>query len=125
MEEDLEFYDKISPVFGNKKFQIPTPTFCPDCRMQRRLVWRNERKLYRRKCDLTGDSIISVYSPDKPYIVYNHIDWWGDKWDPMDYKKDYDFDKSFFEQFKELDLKVPKLSLGLQKSENCDYTNDA
>jgi hypothetical protein len=60
-DKDLEFYDKISPVFsspdstesGLKKFQIPTPNFCPDCRQQRRLSFRNERKLYKRKCDLS------------------------------------------------------------------------
>jgi hypothetical protein len=62
-DKDLEFYDKISPVFplpldkeglGRvKKFPIPTPTLCPECRQQRRLSFRNERKLYKRKCDLS------------------------------------------------------------------------
>ena len=52
-DKDLEFYDKISPVFNSEKFQIPTPTFCPDCRQQRRILWRNERKLYRRKDSAT------------------------------------------------------------------------
>jgi len=34
---DLEFYKKISPKFDWKIYEIPTPTFCPDCRQQRRL----------------------------------------------------------------------------------------
>jgi len=44
---------------------------CPDCRQQRRLTWRNEGKLYQRKCDKTGKKIISAFSPDKDYIVYD------------------------------------------------------
>ena len=84
-DKDLEFYDKVSPVFAGKKYQIPTPAFCPDCRQQRRLSFRNERKLYKRKCDLTGKDIISIYSPDKVYTVYEQSEWWSDKWDPLDY----------------------------------------
>jgi len=49
-DKDLEFYEKISPIFQDKKYFIPTPTFCPDCRQQRRLSFRNERKLYKNKC---------------------------------------------------------------------------
>ena len=45
--EDLEFYNKISPVFDWKKYEIPTPTLCPDCRQQRRFAIRNDRKLYK------------------------------------------------------------------------------
>lgn len=77
-DRDLEFYDKVSPVFAGRKESIPTPTLCPDCRQRRRLAFRNERKLYRRKCDLTGKDIVSVYSPDKPYKVYGQSVWWGD-----------------------------------------------
>jgi Zn ribbon nucleic-acid-binding protein len=92
-DKDLEFYDKISPVFsspdstesGLKKFQIPTPTLCPDCRQQRRLSWRNERKLYRRKSDITGKDVVSIYSPDKKCRIYESSYWWGDKWNALDY----------------------------------------
>jgi hypothetical protein len=52
-DADLAFYDKISPTFAGKKYSIPTPALCPDCRQQRRLAFGNERKLYRRKCNLT------------------------------------------------------------------------
>ena len=108
--EDLEFYKKISPKFPSPQpsplrgegveqvvYEIPAPTLCPDCRQQRRLAFRNERKLYKRKCDATWKSIISIYSPDKPYKVYDSDFWWSDKWDPMDYGVDFNFEKSFFE----------------------------
>ena len=52
-KSDRDFYDKISPTFNGKKYQIPTPTLCPEERQRRRLLFRNERKLYKRKCDAT------------------------------------------------------------------------
>jgi len=49
--EDFAFYDKM---------KVPAPTFCPDCRMIRRMLFRNERTWYRRKCDATGENILAV-----------------------------------------------------------------
>lgn len=37
--EDFSFYEKI---------KVPPPTFCPECRFIRRLMWRNNRSLYPR-----------------------------------------------------------------------------
>ncbi len=44
-DKDLEFYDKISPVFAGKKYALPSPTLCPTERTRRRLTWRNDRGL--------------------------------------------------------------------------------
>ncbi len=122
-DKDLEFYDKISPVFNWKKYQIPTPTLCPNCRQQRRLSFRNERNLYKRKCDATGKNIISIYSPDKELKVYDQDFWWSDNWNSLDYWVDFDFDKPFFEQFKELMKKVPRCWILNWYNENSQYTN--
>jgi hypothetical protein len=70
-QSDLGFYKKISPRFGDKVFQISTPTLCPEERQRRRMMFLNERKLYRRKCSATGEIIISTYSPDKTHTVYD------------------------------------------------------
>ena len=75
-DKDLEFYDKISPIFQDKKYFIPTPTLCPDCRQQRRLSFINERNLYRRKSSKTEESIISIYSPNKDLTVFESKEWW-------------------------------------------------
>lgn len=123
-EDDLAFYDAIAPVIGGKKQRIPPPTRCPDCRQQRRMAWRNEKKLYRRSCDLTGKQILSIYSPDKPYAVYEHREWYSDKWDPLSYGKAFDFSRPFFEQMDALLHAVPMRSVNLQaENENCEYTN--
>jgi len=110
--EDFEFYKKIG---------VPEPTFCPDCRTQRRMVVHNIIELYKRKCDFSGKEIISMYHSDSPYKIYESKVWNSDKWDPMDYGQDYDFKRPFFEQFKELKLSVPRSHNLNVNSVNCDY----
>lgn len=95
--------------------------------MQRRMLFRNERNFYKRKCDLCGKSIIAVYSPDISFPVYCVKCWWSDKWDPHKYGRDFDFSRPFFEQFKELSDKVPAIAImnddGIA-STNCEYAYD-
>lgn len=122
-ESDLKFYEKASPLIQGKKYTFPPPTLCPLCRQQRRAAFRNERKLYKRNCNFTGENIISIYSPDKPFTVYDTEIWWSDKWDPLEYGRDYDFSKSFFDQWKNLQKVVPRMNLYQKGNENSPYTN--
>ncbi|MBU0668312.1 hypothetical protein KJ835_04290 [Patescibacteria group bacterium] len=127
-DEDLSFYDKVSPIVAGKKLPIPPPTLCPVCRQRRRLAFRNERSLYLRKCDLCAKEIVSSFSPDKPYTVYCPPCWWSDKWDSAAYGMDYDFNKPFFKQFEQLLIKTPRLSLTSDPKaveNNCSYINFA
>ena len=122
-DKDLAFYEKISPEFSGKKHPFPQPDMCPDCRQQCRMAHRNERSLYHRKCDKTGKQLISMYSPEEPYLVYDQEVWWGDAFDPLEYGREFDFSLPFFEQFRALELLVPKIAIINAKSENCMYTN--
>jgi len=121
-QEDLDLYKEISPVFNGKRYDIPPPTLCPTCRQQRRLAFRNERKLYTRKCDLSSKDILSTYTPETPYKIYDQTEWWSDKWDALKYGQDFDFTKTFSEQFRELHLKTPHISLVNINSENSYFT---
>ena len=123
-DKDLEFYKKISPKFNGEVCEIPSPTFCPECREQRRLSFRNKNNLYRRKCDFSWENIISIYSSDKNIKVYSSETYWSDKWDSLDYWKEIDFEKSFFEQFWELQKEVPHQAINNKLVENCDYVNE-
>jgi len=126
-QSDLDFYNKISPSFDGQKFPIPTPTLCPEERQRRRLVFRNERNLYRRTCDASGKQIISIYSPDKPYKVYDQKIRRSDARDPMDYGREFDFSKTFADNFRELIGVVPRLAIMNDNgigSENCEYCQD-
>src|SRR3989344_1286764 len=77
---------------------IPEPTFGPDCRLRRRLAFRNERSLYKRICDLCHREIISMYTPTKDFTVYCPECFHSDSWDPLAYGRDYDFSQPFFLQ---------------------------
>jgi hypothetical protein len=122
-KEDQEFLRRFDPIIGGQKFELPSPTLCWDCRQQRRLSFRNERALYRRKCDASGANIISVYSPNSPYKVYSSDEWWSDKWNAKEYGRDFDFSRPFFEQLDELKKEVPHLALHNVSNENCEYIN--
>ena len=113
--EDFNFYEKI---------KVPPPTWCRECRQMRRMNFRNERNLYKRKSDKTGKDIISVYSPDSPYKVFEYSFWFSDQFDPMDYGREYDFSVSFLEQMRDFMLEMPWPSLRNESSENSEYNND-
>ena len=122
-DADMIFYEKIVPTFDGKKFSVPTPTFCPECRFQRRLSFRNERTLYKDQCDLTGKTIISMYAPTSPYKVYDQDVRRWDQRDAISYARDFDFSRSFFEQFNELLIDVPRLAMVNMNSQNSEYCN--
>lgn len=107
-----------------EKLGVPPPTLCIDERHRRRLAFRNERKIYKDTCDLTGKPIISLFSPDKNLKTYSQEAWWGDAWDPRDAGRDFDFSRPFFEQFHDLELAVPHLSLMNINGENSEYCNN-
>ena len=112
--EDFDFYEKM---------KVPPPTFCPECRIVRRMSWRNERTLYHRKCDATGKDIITMFAPEQPLVVYERDYWWSDKWDQLKSGREYDFKKPFFQQFRELIEKAPLPNLANSNVINSDYGN--
>lgn len=111
------------PVINGIKYQIPEPKLSTEERQRRRLMFRNERHLYKRNCDLCSKNMISAYSPDKPYTVYCSDCFWSDKWDPCTYGREFDFNKTFAEQFYELNSRVPLLSNVISNSQNCEYNS--
>lgn len=117
-KEDSDFYTKVG---------VPQPTHCPDCRHCRRLAWRNDRTFYKRKCDKSGKEFVSIYAPEKPYVVYHPDAWYSDAWDPLAYGRPFDFSRPFFEQFGELLRAVPRLGIDIVNCENsyfCNYCGD-
>ena len=93
--------------------------------MVRRMMFRNERLLFRRKDDATGQEIFSEIPPQVSAKIYNKDYWWSDAWDPMSYGRDYDFSRPFFEQFRELFYTVPWPSRNISTAVHSDYCNNA
>lgn len=122
-DEDMEFLNKVSPTIGENKYLISPPTLCSGCRQVRRLSTINYKKLYSRKCDKSGENIISCFSPDSPFKVWKNDLWWQDDWDATEFGRDFDFSRPFFEQFHELSLEVPRMHIFIYMNENSDFTN--
>jgi hypothetical protein len=124
-DKDRAFLEKISLEIGGKKYLVPEPTLCPTCRMRRRFVWRSELHLFKRKSDFSGKTILAFFPPEADYKIYSEEEWWSDEWDPMDYGRDFDFSRPFFEQFDELLHEVPIMALAVSSNQNSDYVNNA
>lgn len=124
---ELAFLERVAPAIGNRPFALPPPSHCPPCRWQRRLAFRNERALFRRTCDFTGRSIVSIYPPGTKFPVYNILDWIGDAWDATSFGRPFDFSRPFFDQYKEMADNVPhfNLSISPDRDENAEFTNCA
>jgi len=114
--QDFDFYKKIA---------VPPPTFCPECRMQRRFAWRNERTLFRNTCAATGKKLIAGFSPESGITVYDRDYWWSDAWDPLAFGADYDFSQPFFVQFRKLVERVPMPAVFNARTTNTLYANYA
>jgi Zn ribbon nucleic-acid-binding protein len=114
-DKDLHFY---------KKIDVPEPKLCPDCRQQRRFVFRNEWGLHKRKCDKCGINMVAMF-PTGERLVYCDKCWWSDEFDPRNYGREFDFNRSFFKQMDDLLRTIPLPRLVIGDCENSEYTNYA
>lgn len=114
--EDLNFY---------KKIDVPPPTWCPGCRMQRRMSWRNERNLYKRMDNRTGQKVFSWLSDTAPFKVWEYKDWITDLFDASEYARDIDWSRPFLAQLGKLIREVPWLSRPGLNLVNSDYSMNA
>lgn len=114
--EDFKYYEKM---------QVPAPTWCPECRLIRRLATVNSWSLFWRNCDKCAKRMLSVYSPNQKITVYCQPCWWSDSWDGAEYAMDYDSTRPFFTQLKELSERTPYACLETEylTLKNCDYSN--
>ena len=106
-----------------KTMDVQEPVDCPECRRQRRLMFRNFFHLYHRTCDLSGKKIISMYDIDAPFPVYEMHEWWSDKWDALSFGMDRNDSVPFLKQVEVLHRTVPRMSIINAQCENTDYCN--
>ncbi len=111
--QDRQFLDNL---------KIPYPKKCPTCRKKLRLAHWPYGILQKRKCDFSGETIVSTYPPGARFPVYKKEHWFSDKWEPP--QQEIDWNRSFFDQLYELQCKTPHFhQLGKQNT-NCDYADD-
>lgn len=114
--EDFNFYEKI---------KVPPPSWCPECRMIRRISGVNTWSLFWRNCEKCGKRTMSMYSPESKLRVFCQPCWWGDDWDGTEYAKEYDSTRPFLVQVRELTEQTPytPLETAYLTLKNCDYSN--
>lgn len=114
-DDEKAFLEKIGWKYGEKTIHPPLPVECPDCRCQLRTCHRNESKMYKVQSAFSGKDIISIYHDTSPkgekMKIYAQEEWRSDAWNPLDYGRDFDFDRPFFEQFHELQMDVPRMAM--------------
>lgn len=121
-QSDIDMLEKVSPTIGGQKFLFPLPTLSPESRFRRMMMFRNERKLYKRKCSKTGKSIVALYPEQYEGRVYAPDLWRSDNWDPLDFGRKFTPGR-FYEDLKDLFTEVPFLNMFAFSNENSDYTN--
>ena len=108
-----------------KRNSIPYPLESARDRLRAMSMFISRSYLYRRKCSISGEDILSDVSPKQPHSRIHDALWSGDSWDPFKYGMAYNFKKTFFEQFASLNIRVPAPALMMVRSscENSDYCN--
>lgn len=117
-EGDIEFL---------KLLRAPAPNFCPTCRRIRRLTNMGWSQLFKRDCDapMHGESMISIFSKECPFPVYDYKYFIEDEFDPFSFGVDYKKSSSGMEQLLNFRKKFPMPSFLNRdpSSINSEYSN--
>ncbi len=123
--EEAAFFERMSFVAGGEQITISLPTYCPLCRLQRRMAHRNQIYVLLGKVRGQADPRFSMYFEGAPFPVVTNEDWWGQVgWSPEEHGREFDFSRLFFEQFAELRAQVPRAAVNAALSDNSSYCNN-
>lgn len=116
--EDIEFL---------RMLRVPEPNYCPTCRRMRRLAHMGMIQLFRRDCNVPGHSenMISIFSPNCPFPVYDYKYYISDEFDPFSFGLDYDSNTDPLETLWSMRqiFPVPSFLNKDPASINSDYSN--
>ena len=107
-----------------KKVGLNIPDECFECGHKHRFAFSIFGKFRKGISALSGESLITVLPNNARFPIYKTSEWWSDAWDPMTYGQDYDPDRPFFDQLKELQEKVPHPHYNGENNTNCDWCDD-
>ena len=116
-DADIKFYETLD---------VPFPTWCPECRLMRKMAWCNEWVMYTNECLFTKKPLISQFPKTDPRKVLSLKAFFSDEYDPLLYWRDIDFERSIFEQIHELEVSMPHLYAAVDSvNENSEYIHRA
>lgn len=102
---------------------VPKSELTNEERLKRRFSWRNDHTLFHRNCDKSQKKLLCGFHPASPVTIYDKEIWWSDTWNPLEYGREFDFNRPFFDQFAELYKVAPQPNLITVNAENSDYSN--
>ncbi len=124
--DEESFIQKMTFTFDKTVITPPLPVQCPDCRLKIRTCYRNEQYLYKVRSAFSDKDVVSIMNDKplwgEPYKIYDQDEWRSDGWDPLSYGRGFDFTRSFFEQFAQLQKDVPRMALISLGNENSGFT---
>ena len=101
---------------------MQNPYSSPQEQLRQVMAWYPNKRLYRRKSAKSGKDIISVYAPTANFPVYSHEEWYAENFESR--FLDIDVNRSFFEQFRELQRIAPVVALLSTQQENAEFCQD-
>jgi len=107
-----------------KSVDILPSTRCFECRTVQRTAFWMFGKFRKGTSDYSGNSMITMMPENARYPIYTRDEWWSDDWDAMQNGKDYDPNRTLFEQLKELQEKTPRPHQIGQHNTDCDWCDD-
>jgi len=106
----------------HKKFDVPLHGLTAEQIRFFHYAFRNEVNVFFRKCDLSGETILSQFPSDTPFKVFRQDLWWKNDFETPE--AEYNPNESFFRQFRKLQLQVPRMGTSSVTSlENCPFVN--
>lgn len=118
-----EFFISEQELSLSEKNKLELSQTCFLCLLKQQFSFWMFGKFRKTKSDLSGENIITVL-PESRYPIYTLKEWYSDDWDAMSYGVDYDPTRSFFEQLKNLQDRVPRPHQNGANNTNCDYCDD-
>lgn len=113
--EDFNFYGRLD---------MPAPDLCPYCRWKHLLAFWVFGRFRKTTSALSGKTIITTFPESIKFPLYSRDEFVSDAWDPITYGIDYDSSKTFFNQFQELQTRVPHPHQSSTKNVNCEWSDD-
>jgi hypothetical protein len=112
---DLVLYEKVG---------LKIPEQCFFCRLKQYLAFWPFGKFRKGVSDLSGENLITILPAKPRYPIYKSGEWFSDAWDAVSLGLEYDPSRSFFEQLKELQEKIPRPHQIGKNNLNCDWCDD-
>jgi hypothetical protein len=101
---------------------MPLPENCFYCRARQRLAFWPFGRFRKGKSDLSGTPLITIYPEKSRFPIYHSSEWYSDKWEP--FSMEYDPNRPFMDQFKELQEKIPRPHQYGKNNTDCDWSED-